>query len=68
VLLAGGNYGRSAEIDDPATNTWTPTGSMNVGRSSFTGTLLRDGRVLVVGGNAGGTVPGRRPATWSTGT
>jgi hypothetical protein len=37
---------------DPATNRWTPTGSMNVGRISFTGTLLRDGRVLVVGGNS----------------
>src|SRR5688500_8360204 len=27
-------------------------GSMNIGRISFTGTLLRDGRVLVVGGNS----------------
>src|SRR5262249_60662971 len=52
VLAAGGQYTASAELYDPATNSWTTTGSMNVGRISFTGTLLRDGRVLVVGGNS----------------
>src|SRR5215475_4657920 len=52
VLAAGGQYTASAELYDPATNSWAPTGSMNVGRDSFTGTLLRDGRVLVVGGNS----------------
>src|SRR5215471_18474250 len=29
--------------------TWTPTGSLNIGRVSHTATLLLDGRVLVCG-------------------
>jgi N-acetylneuraminic acid mutarotase len=59
VLVAGGNNHdgwegwndlSSAEIYDPATGTWTPTGSMNAARSSHTATLLQNGKVLVAGG------------------
>jgi N-acetylneuraminic acid mutarotase len=50
VLVAGGAYQASAEIYDPATGTWTLTGSMSTGRDAHTATLLRDGRVLVTGG------------------
>jgi N-acetylneuraminic acid mutarotase len=53
VLVAGGAHTASAEVYDPATNRWTPIGSMNVDRYDFTATLLRDGRVLVVGGFSG---------------
>ena len=40
----------SAEIYDPAANTWTATGSLNVGRGSLAMAGLLDGRVLAVAG------------------
>ncbi|MBS1152891.1 MAG: Branched-chain amino acid transporter, amino acid-binding protein [Myxococcaceae bacterium] len=58
VLLAGGvtrsggmdTSHAEAEIYDPATNTWSPTGAMATARSQFPLLLLDDGRVLAVGG------------------
>jgi hypothetical protein len=43
---------RSAELYNPKTGTWSPTGSMHFEREYFTATLLHDGRVLVAGGFA----------------
>jgi hypothetical protein len=58
VLVAGG-YGdtsiASGELYDPASGTWTATGSLATARSSFTATLLSDGEVLVAGGQSVGT-------------
>ena len=38
------------ELYNPATGTWSPTGSMFAGRSYHTLTLLPDGTILAVGG------------------
>jgi len=57
VLVAGGggdysnrNFLASAEIFDPTTGTFTPTGSMSAARTWYQASLLSDGRVLVTGG------------------
>ncbi len=59
VLIAGGYGGipadvqsdlASAELYDPSSGTFTNTGAMTRPRSVHTATLLRDGRVLIVGG------------------
>ena len=58
VLVAGGWYSESdldpahetADIYDPATDRWTPTGSMINARAEYGIVRLPDGRVLAAGG------------------
>ncbi|QRN97762.1 hypothetical protein JRI60_01355 [Archangium violaceum] len=55
VLLAGGTMSsgnqNQAMLFDPATESWSSTGSMAQGRVEHTATLLDSGLVLVVGGS-----------------
>jgi hypothetical protein len=57
VLVAGGQGGNStptalasAELYDPASETWIVTGRLNTARASHTATLLQNGMALVAGG------------------
>jgi WD40 repeat protein len=62
VLIAGGMGGTvssgadlaSSELYDPCTNTWSPAGILGQARNGHSAVLLRDGRVLVVGGSQNG--------------
>jgi Kelch motif/Galactose oxidase, central domain len=61
VLIAGGFAGSgteshpfsTAELYDPRSGAFEPAGSMILGRSGHTATLLKNGKVLIVGGWTG---------------
>jgi len=61
VLIAGGFAGsggeyrpyRTAELYDPSSGTFRSIGDMSIGRSGHTATLLKNGKVLIVGGWTG---------------
>lgn len=61
VLIAGGTPltlgaipSRSAELYDPLTNQFLPTGDLKTAREDHTATLLQDERVLIAGGSTNG--------------
>jgi hypothetical protein len=51
---SGGQPVSTALVYDPATDGWQPVAAPNIPRAHHTATLLRDGRVLVAGGDSGG--------------
>ena len=60
MLVAGGHDSTSllssAELYDPATGTWSATGSLAIAREAHTATLLPNGKVLVAGGVYNGPI------------
>jgi N-acetylneuraminic acid mutarotase len=64
LVLAAGGLGASgslasAELYNPASGSWTNTGSLNTGRFYDTATLLPNGYVLIAGGeDSGGSTYG----------
>jgi hypothetical protein len=67
VLMAGGaadsGSAAFAELYDPETETFAPTGSMVTARNTHTATLLLDGKVLMAGGHNGLPVLGAATTT-----
>jgi len=57
VLIAGGGYPPldSAELYDPSTRRFSPTGAMTTTHWNHTATLLNDGTVLIAGGSPAGS-------------
>jgi len=63
VLVAGGctddicsTHIAVSELYDPASNTWSTTGSLNTARSFHTAVALKTGKVLAIGGSTGAGV------------
>ncbi|HET8631842.1 MAG TPA: kelch repeat-containing protein [Thermomicrobiales bacterium] len=54
ALLAAPGGGPNAELCNPAAGTWSPAAAVAVDPTFHTATLLRDGRLLVIGGIAAG--------------
>jgi hypothetical protein len=73
VVVAGGHgfptfpeSSRTAEIYDPAANTWTPTGSLAIPRGEGnTMDMLPDGRAIIVGGYWWRQITPGPPEDWS---
>jgi hypothetical protein len=75
VLVTGGctasNCGTDtavSELYDPVANTWSPTGNLNAARYSHTAVRLKTGKVLAIGGYAGGITNSCELYNPSTGT
>ena len=63
ALLGGVPAGRSAELYEPATGTFAPTGNMIEPRYLHTATLLPNGKVLIAGGSQDTTAELYDPST-----
>jgi hypothetical protein len=65
VLLTGigASFSRQAGLYDPSTGRYSETGPMTVSRVGYSTTLLKDGRVLIVGGEGEPVLGGEGPVS-----
>jgi hypothetical protein len=71
MVIGGSNLSQalsSTEIYDPTTNSWSMGPSLQSARFDFSAVRLHDGRILVIGGDAGDNSEVYDPATnsWTT--
>ncbi|MEV4943238.1 discoidin domain-containing protein [Streptomyces zaomyceticus] len=68
VLVTGGSNADKASIYDPATDSWSATGAMNIARGYQSMTLLSTGEAFVLGGSWSGTTGDKSGEVWSPDT
>ncbi|MFD7978321.1 discoidin domain-containing protein [Streptomyces sp. NPDC059071] len=68
VLVTGGSNAEKASIYDPATDTWSATGNMNIARGYQAMTLLSTGEAFVLGGSWSGGTGDKAGEVWSPDT
>ncbi|MER7952434.1 discoidin domain-containing protein [Streptomyces sp. NPDC096079] len=68
VLVTGGSNAEKASIYDPATDTWSATGDMNIARGYQAMTLLSTGEAFVLGGSWSGATGDKSGEVWSPDT
>lgn len=68
ILVNGGSSSRKASLYDPATNTWSLTGAMNIPRGYQGTTLLSNGSAFTLGGSWSGGEGGKHAEVWTNGS
>ncbi|WP_159444541.1 jacalin-like lectin [Paraburkholderia ribeironis] len=68
LLIAGGGDDAKTSIYDPASNTWTSSGLLNIPRAYNANTVLANGSVLTLGGSWLGGSADKNAEIWSPST